>query len=150
MHRFVSSGSDGDGLGYNHPDHPLVRRLAMPADLLIPAAQYVRMSTEHQQYSLDNQQLAIQAYADKHGFSIVQTYTAGAKSGVVLKLRNGLRQLLQDVMNGNSGYKATCDESKATASPWWSRNRESCRSASSTRCKTIYTKWISARSCSTL
>jgi DNA invertase Pin-like site-specific DNA recombinase len=78
----------------------------MPADLLIPAAQYVRMSTEHQQYSLNNQQLAIQAYAADHGFSIVRTYTDGAKSGVVLKRRDGLRQLLQDVMNGNAGYRA--------------------------------------------
>jgi DNA invertase Pin-like site-specific DNA recombinase len=78
----------------------------MPTDLLVPAAQYVRMSTEHQQYSLDNQQLAIQAYAGKHGFSIVQTYTDEARSGVVLKRRNGLRQLLQDVMNGTSEYRA--------------------------------------------
>jgi DNA invertase Pin-like site-specific DNA recombinase len=78
----------------------------MPADPFIPAAQYVRMSTEHQQYSLHNQQIAIQAYASEHGFSIVRTYTDGAKSGVVLKYREGLRQLLQDVMNGNCGYRA--------------------------------------------
>jgi DNA invertase Pin-like site-specific DNA recombinase len=78
----------------------------MPADQLVPAAQYVRMSTEHQQYSLHNQQLAIQAYAGDHAFSIVRTYTDGAKSGVVLKRREGLRQLLQDVMNGNCGYRA--------------------------------------------
>ena len=77
----------------------------MSADLLIPAAQYVRMSTEHQQYSLDNQRLAIHAYAEVHGFSVVQTYTDGAKSGVVLNRRNGLRQLLQDVMSGNPGYQ---------------------------------------------
>jgi DNA invertase Pin-like site-specific DNA recombinase len=78
----------------------------MPSGLLIPAAQYVRMSTEHQQYSLDNQQLAIQAYAAEHGFSIVRTYTDGAKSGVVLKRRDGLRQLLQDVMSGIAEYRA--------------------------------------------
>jgi len=78
----------------------------MPANPLIPAAQYVRMSSEHQRYSLDNQQLAIQAYADLHGFCIVQTYTDGAKTGVVLKRRSGLRQLLQDVVSGNPGYKA--------------------------------------------
>jgi DNA invertase Pin-like site-specific DNA recombinase len=78
----------------------------MPADVLIPAAQYVRMSTEHQQYSLDNQRLAIQNYADAKGFSVVQTYTDGAKSGVVLKSRKGLSQLLQDVMGGVPIYKA--------------------------------------------
>ncbi len=78
----------------------------MAADLQIPVAQYLRMSTEHQQYSLDNQQMAIQAYAEKQGFCVIQTYTDGAKSGVVLKRRNGLRQLLQDVMGGKPMYKA--------------------------------------------
>ncbi len=78
----------------------------MTADMLTPAAQYLRMSTEHQQYSLDNQRTAIQIYADAHRFSVVQTYTDGAKSGVVLKHRNGLRQLLQDVMGGNPQYNA--------------------------------------------
>jgi DNA invertase Pin-like site-specific DNA recombinase len=64
------------------------------------------MSTEHQQYSLDNQRLAIQDYANAGSFSVVRTYTDGAKSGVVLKRRNGLRQLLQDVMGGKCGYEA--------------------------------------------
>lgn len=36
----------------------------MTAKLLIPAAQYLRMSTDHQQYSLDSQRLAIHSYAD--------------------------------------------------------------------------------------
>ena len=31
---------------------------------IIPAVQYVRMSTEHQQYSLANQAAAIQRYAE--------------------------------------------------------------------------------------
>ncbi len=34
------------------------------ADLLVPAAQYLRMSSEHQQYSVENQSTAIQKYAD--------------------------------------------------------------------------------------
>jgi DNA invertase Pin-like site-specific DNA recombinase len=76
------------------------------AHQLIPVAQYLRMSTEHQQYSLDNQGVAIQAYAGLHGFSVVQTYTDAAKSGVVLKHRDGLRQLLKDVVSGTPGYKA--------------------------------------------
>ena len=37
----------------------------------IPAAQHLRMSTDHQQYSLENQSLAIQKYAELHGFEIV-------------------------------------------------------------------------------
>jgi DNA invertase Pin-like site-specific DNA recombinase len=41
---------------------------------LVPAAQYLRVSTDHQQYSLDNQSEAILEYAKSHGFDIVQTY----------------------------------------------------------------------------
>ncbi len=74
----------------------------MTADLRIPAAQYLRMSTEHQQYSLDNQSTAIQKYAESHGFKIVQTYSDAAKSGVALKARKGLRQLLHDVVSGTT------------------------------------------------
>jgi DNA invertase Pin-like site-specific DNA recombinase len=73
---------------------------------LVPAAQYLRMSTEHQQYSLENQSAAIQNYAKSHGFEIVQTYSDAAKSGVALKRRAGLRQLLQDVVSGNPTYRA--------------------------------------------
>jgi DNA invertase Pin-like site-specific DNA recombinase len=73
---------------------------------LVPAAQYLRMSTEHQQYSLENQSAAIQNYANRHGFEIVQTYSDAAKSGVALKRRTGLRQLLQDVVSGNAAYRA--------------------------------------------
>jgi DNA invertase Pin-like site-specific DNA recombinase len=64
------------------------------------------MSTEHQQYSLDNQRAVISAYAGSRTFSITKTYTDGARSGVVLKRRNGLRQLLQDVMSGQATYRA--------------------------------------------
>jgi len=73
---------------------------------LVPAAQYLRMATEHQQYSLENQSTAIQKYADAHGFEIVRTYSDVAKSGVALKRRAGLRQLLQDVVSGNTGFRA--------------------------------------------
>ena len=40
----------------------------------IAAAQYLRMSTEHQQYSMENQAAAIQDYASTHGFIVVQSY----------------------------------------------------------------------------
>ena len=72
----------------------------------IPTAEYVRMSTEHQRYSFENQSTVIQQYAELRGFSIVRTYSDFAKSGITLKHRVGLKQLLQDVMSGNSGYKA--------------------------------------------
>jgi DNA invertase Pin-like site-specific DNA recombinase len=72
---------------------------------LVPAAQYLRMSTEHQQYSLENQSTAIQVYAETHGLEVIQTYTDAAKSGVVLSHRPGLRQLLQDVVSGTADYQ---------------------------------------------
>ena len=72
----------------------------------IPVAQYLRMSTEHQQYSFDNQAAAIQKYAESRGFTVVQTYSDAAKSGLVLKRRRGLRQLLQDVVAGKASYRA--------------------------------------------
>jgi hypothetical protein len=56
------------------------------ATVSIPSAQYLRRSTEHQQYSLENQQATIAQHADQHGFSVVQTYT-DARTGVVLGRR---------------------------------------------------------------
>ncbi len=78
----------------------------MTANQLIPAAQYLRMSTEHQQYSLENQSIAIQKYADSRGFEIVRTYSDAAKSGLVLRRRTGLQQLLEEVVSGTSSYRA--------------------------------------------
>jgi DNA invertase Pin-like site-specific DNA recombinase len=72
----------------------------------IPAAQYLRMSTEHQQYSLQNQMDTIMHYAANVGFNVVQTYSDAARSGVVLRRRSGLRQLLQDVVGGTAAYSA--------------------------------------------
>jgi len=73
---------------------------------LVPAAQYLRMSTDHQQYSMDNQADAISRYAADHGFVVVKTYSDAARSGLRLKHRGGLKQLLKDVMNGQLEYRA--------------------------------------------
>ncbi len=80
-------------------------RCDISAKIPVPSAQYLRRSTEHQQYSLDNQQAVIARYANRHGLSVVQSYT-DARTGVVLGRRSGLRQLLQDVMSGHAAYKA--------------------------------------------
>src|SRR3954466_7468613 len=64
------------------------------------------MSTEHQQFSLDNQSDHIKAYADAHGFTIVRTYSDGGRSGLLLKNRVALKQLLQDVLTGERDYQA--------------------------------------------
>ena len=72
----------------------------------IPAAQYLRMSTDHQQFSLESQAAAIQRYAQMHGFEVVQSYEDSAKSGLTLKHRDGLGRLLQDVFSGKQTYGA--------------------------------------------
>jgi len=71
-----------------------------------PAAQYVRMSTEDQRYSIDNQIAGIGEYAAKHGFTIIQTYEDSGKSGLVLKHRHGLVKLLREVLSGRVAFKA--------------------------------------------
>jgi len=38
------------------------------------AAQYVRMSTDYQRYSIENQAAVIAAYAQLHDLSIIRTY----------------------------------------------------------------------------
>ena len=48
----------------------------------IRAAQYVRMSTEHQKYSTENQADAIRQYAARRGIEIVRTYADEGKSGL--------------------------------------------------------------------
>jgi DNA invertase Pin-like site-specific DNA recombinase len=82
------------------------RKQSAPVPESLPAAQYVRMSDESQQYSIDNQKAAIQEYAAKYGFLIVKTYADRGRSGVVAKGREGLRELLNDVINGSADYKA--------------------------------------------
>lgn len=68
------------------------------------AAEYVRMSTEAQQYSIARQQAAIREYAASHGYTIVHTYADAARSGLRLKGRRGLIQLLDDVQHGSPGF----------------------------------------------
>lgn len=70
----------------------------------IPAAQYLRMSTEHQQYSIQNQARVIQQYALQNGFEVLQSYADPGKSGLLLKHRKGLVQLLKDVVGGAHAY----------------------------------------------
>ncbi|MDO3441813.1 recombinase family protein [Agrobacterium sp. V1] len=76
-----------------------------PVCLKIPAATYVRMSTEHQKYSTDNQMTIIQKYAEKNGFEIIRSYADEGKSGLRLVGRDALQMLLSDVESGVATYK---------------------------------------------
>jgi DNA invertase Pin-like site-specific DNA recombinase len=79
----------------NRPSLPLPRR----------AAQYVRMSTEHQQYSTENQSDKIREYAERHRLEIVRTYADEGKSGLNIGGRSGLQQLLADVRSRNTDFE---------------------------------------------
>jgi DNA invertase Pin-like site-specific DNA recombinase len=68
------------------------------------AAQYVRMSTEHQQYSTHNQSDKIQEYAEKRGITIVKTYADEGKSGLSIGGRAALQQLIADVEAGQVAF----------------------------------------------
>jgi DNA invertase Pin-like site-specific DNA recombinase len=62
------------------------------------AAQYMRMSSDQQPCSIDNQQIAIAKYANKNGLEIVATYVDEARTGLTIRGRSGMQQLLRDVM----------------------------------------------------
>lgn len=70
----------------------------------VRAAAYVRMSTEHQQYSTDNQLAAIAQYAQRRGFEIVRSYADEGKSGLTLEGREALKRLLDDIEHGQNDF----------------------------------------------
>jgi len=70
-----------------------------------PAAMYIRMSTEHQQFSTENQAKVIHEYAERRGYEIGKTYVDEGKSGLRLEGRDALRQLISDVQEGGQAYQ---------------------------------------------
>ena len=79
-------------------------RLPRRRDENLQAAQYVRMSTDRQQYSIPNQMAAIALYAAEHKLTIVRTYVDQATSGLKLANRPGLMELLNDVQSGSVDF----------------------------------------------
>ena len=71
---------------------------------LVRAVEYVRMSTEHQQYSTENQADKIREYAAHRGIEIVRTYTDAGKSGLRIDGRVSLQRLLHDVESGTADF----------------------------------------------
>lgn len=71
----------------------------------IRGAQYVRMSTEHQRYSTENQSDAIAQYAGQRGIDIVRTYSDEGKSGLRIQGRDGLKQLIDDIQSGRADFE---------------------------------------------
>lgn len=72
---------------------------------LIRAAQYVRMSTEFQRYSTENQKDAIAAYAAQRNIMVVRTYADEGRSGLTFNGRSGLKSLISDVVNRRADFE---------------------------------------------
>lgn len=68
------------------------------------AAAYVRMSTEHQQYSTENQIEVIKAFAATRSMDIVRTYADEGKSGLRLDGRDSLQALIRDAESGEGAF----------------------------------------------
>nr|WP_283808823.1 recombinase family protein [Tardiphaga sp. P9-11] len=73
---------------------------------MCPAAAYVRMSTEHQDYSTENQLDTISRYAEQRGFEIVQVYEDSGRSGLRIDGREGLQSLMRAVQSQQAAFKA--------------------------------------------
>ena len=73
---------------------------------LIPAAEYLRMSTDDQPNSIPIQKAKIRQYAVAHGFDVVATYSDEGKSGLEIKQRAGLRQLIKNVLGKEVNFHA--------------------------------------------
>ena len=71
----------------------------------IRAVEYVRMSTEHQQYSTENQATKIREYATLRGLEIIRTYADAGKSGLNIGGRQSLQQLISKVESGTADFK---------------------------------------------
>jgi DNA invertase Pin-like site-specific DNA recombinase len=68
------------------------------------AAQYVRMSTDHQRYSAANQSDANESYAKARGMEVILTYYDPGISGLRIDGRNALKQLIEDVQSKNKPF----------------------------------------------
>ena len=80
--------------------------LATATGGLTPVAAYVRMSTEHQQYSTENQLDRIKEYAARRGMGIIRVFADEGKSGLSVKGRESLRGMIAEVENGKADFKA--------------------------------------------
>ena len=68
------------------------------------AATYVRMSTEHQQYSTSNQMDVMREYAQRRGWQIDREYSDEGKSGLNIQGRDSLAQMIRDVQSGEARF----------------------------------------------
>jgi DNA invertase Pin-like site-specific DNA recombinase len=104
-HRFADVHSGNFVSSYLVANMALILPMELPDPSAIKrAAQYVRMSTDLQQYSIRNQADAIASYAEKRGLEIVRSYADEGRSGLNIEGRGALRGLIRDVQNGEADF----------------------------------------------
>lgn len=63
------------------------------------------MSTDYQRYSIQNQAAAIATFAQQQDLTIVRTYMDEGRSGLRIKGRPALAELIQDVRSGRADFE---------------------------------------------
>lgn len=71
----------------------------------VPAVAYVRMSTDHQKYSTENQLDIIRNYATARGLKILRLFEDSGRSGLRLDGREALQNLMAEVRTGQADFK---------------------------------------------
>ena len=74
-------------------------------ELIRHQAAYVRMSTDHQQYSTDNQLEDIREFARCAELEIVKVYSDEGRSGLNIQGRAALVQMIADVLGKQVNYR---------------------------------------------
>ncbi|MEW6437758.1 MAG: recombinase family protein [Pseudomonadota bacterium] len=72
----------------------------------IRAVAYVRMSTDLQEFSPENQLAAIMGYAEQRGFEVIRVYDDAGRSGLRADNRPGHRRLMADIESGRADFEA--------------------------------------------
>lgn len=79
---------------------------------LIPAAGYLRMSSDKQDTSIDDQRSELIAYAAKHGYKIVRWFSDEGIAGWKSKQRIGFKALIADAEEGEFKVVLCWDQSR--------------------------------------
>lgn len=69
------------------------------------AVLYLRMSTEHQEFSPDIQREFLQKYAEQHQFEIIREYLDYGKSGLTAEKRPAFSQMIATVQAGTADFQ---------------------------------------------
>ncbi|MCW2314490.1 DNA invertase Pin-like site-specific DNA recombinase [Rhodoblastus acidophilus] len=76
------------------------------ASAATPAVAYVRMSTDHQKYSTENQLDVIRRYATARGLRILRVYEDSGRSGLRIDGREAIQNLIAEVRSGRADFTA--------------------------------------------